>query len=264
MSAVTKQWYMASGTRDGEYILETSELRKSYGILEVIRGIDFGIEYDQIHGIIGPNGAGKTTLFKLLSSEIEPSSGEIYFKGDNITHIGPIASTNRGIGRSFQISNLFEEMTVRECLRLGVLNVEKGISGILKNAFRDVENMDEVNEKAESIAEEVGLGEQIDKNAEELSHGQRRALEIGITYSTDPDLLLLDEPTAGLATDKSDNLLESIEVISEDMSIVIIEHNMAFLEEVVEHVTVLNQGKILSQGHMDEIREDERVQKVYL
>jgi branched-chain amino acid transport system ATP-binding protein len=245
-------------------MLTTRSLTKTFGKVTAVDHVDYSIDSGSWKGLIGPNGAGKTTFFDLLSGMVQPSSGEIIFNDKDITKMNPSPRANLGIGRSFQITNLYPDFTVLDNIRMGVLGKKFGVLGTIKRSIRDLNYYNDITEEAHDIVEIIGLREYSDKKAKLLSHGQQRALEIGIMLSQDPKLLLLDEPTAGLAEDMIEKITDILEHTSDHTTAIVIEHRIEFLAEIVDSITVMNKGEIIAEGSIDEIRSNKRIQEVYL
>lgn len=245
-------------------IISTESLMMQFSGLTAVDNVDLTVTDGDSMGLVGPNGAGKTTMFNLISGAFPPTAGAVYFKGTDVTDLDAEERAKMGMGRSFQISNLFSELTVLENLRLGLLSQEYDLRWLALHPIKSIDEYDEINREARELAELINLEEKINTEAKELSHGQKRSLELGITYSIDPDVLLLDEPTAGLAVDKTQNLTNILKKISSEKTIVIIEHNMDFLEKVINKVAVMNEGRLIAEGTLEEVRQDETVNEVYL
>lgn len=240
-------------------ILETKELTKSFGGVTAIDNVNFHLEKGELRAIIGPNGAGKTTFFNLIAGKLRPTNGEIWFNGENITHIPPHHITKKGIGRSYQITNIFPKLTVFENARLAAQAME-----VTFNAWKDVRSLDNVNRRVAEILERLKLTGHSDVRASTLPHGLQRHLEIGIALASDPQLLLLDEPTAGMTEEETHRMMDLIEQISKDVTIVLVEHDMKFVMSVSKKITVLHQGRILAEGPPGDIRDNQEVQRIYL
>lgn len=245
-------------------MLRTQALTKQYGGLTAVDSVDFELADDELCSLIGPNGAGKTTFFDLLTGRTTPTTGTITLRQDgawqDITDEPAAETAGLGLHRSFQITNVFPQSTVVE-------NVRIAAQAPGSNNFRGWRNVrsfpDHVTE-ANEILDRIGLAEHADEPAAALSHGQLRQLEVGIALAGDPDILLLDEPTAGVSSDGLGLIMELIEDISQDHAILLVEHNMDVVMNVSERIVVLNQGQIIADGPPDEIRGDERVQEAYL
>lgn len=240
-------------------LLETKELTKSFGGLIAVNNVNFQVEKGELRAIIGPNGAGKTTFFNVIAGKLPPTKGEIWFKGENITHLPPYVITKRGIGRSYQITNIFPKLAVFENVRLAAQAME-----VTFNFWKDVKFLDRVNQKVMGILEKLKLIDLKDVRAANLPHGLQRHLEIGIALASEPELLLLDEPTAGMTEEETHRMMELIEEISKALTIILVEHDMKFVMSVSKEITVLHEGRVLAEGAPEEIRNNEEVQRIYL
>jgi branched-chain amino acid transport system ATP-binding protein len=245
-------------------IIKTDSLTKSFGTLTAVNSIDITLSECDTKGLVGPNGAGKTTLFNLISGAFTPSKGEIYFRGENITDYNPHERADLGLGRTFQISNTFDGLTVLENLRLGLLSQHYDFRWLVSHPISDINDYEDINDEAKDLAKLINLDGKLHNKARDLSHGQKRSLELGITYSIDPDVLLLDEPTAGLAVDNTEYLVNILDEIAEEKTIFVIEHNIDFLEKIITDVAVMDEGQIIAEGTLDDVRNDENVREVYL
>lgn len=244
-------------------VLSTDGLTKSFSGLLAIDNVDFAVEQGELKALIGPNGAGKTTFFNLLSGTFSPTKGTIKVRGEDVTGKEPYQIADHGIARSFQISNLFEGMTVMENLRLGILSTRKeGFS--LSFVASKIEDDEQIKSKAYEVARQVDLAEVADSDVSELSHGQKRKLEIGIALSLNPELLLLDEPAAGLTTDETMELVDTIRRVSNNRTILLIEHDMELVHDLADTISVLHHGELIAEGNPKEVRENNQVQNVYL
>ncbi|MFC7216105.1 ABC transporter ATP-binding protein [Saliphagus sp. GCM10025334] len=238
-------------------MLSTSDLSKNFSGFYAIRQVDFELEEGELHGLIGPNGAGKTTMFNLLTGELSPTEGEIRFKDEDITGASPMEITRLGIGRSFQIVQNFPEMTVREHLRLAIRNEKKTLTSVFENA-------EKYDDEIRSIADRVTLSDRLDDEVQNLSHGDKRFLEIGMVLGIDPELILLDEPAAGLNQSETVVLRDILREIRSEYTILLVDHDIELVRELSDRITVLHQGEILSQGSPKEIDNDEQIKEVYL
>jgi len=242
--------------------LETSGLTKEFGELAAVYEVDLRVEADEIHSVIGPNGAGKSTLFNLVTGLIAPTRGSVTFQDVDITGLKPHEIVRQGISRSFQIVDLFEGLTVEENLRVAAQSLDESRSSPWKRA----DDLAEPNRVAASILEDIGLREHADVRANALSHGDRRRLDIGMSISTDPEMILLDEPTAGMGKQVSIETVRMIRRVAEERDItpVLIEHDLEIVMGISDSITVLNDGEILAHGTPEEIRENDRVVETYL
>jgi branched-chain amino acid transport system ATP-binding protein len=240
-------------------ILKTVKLTKNFGGLCAILDVNFSVKEGDHQSIIGPNGAGKSTFFKLITGDLRPSSGRITFLDRDITFLPSAVISHLGIAVSYQITNIFPMLTVFENIRVAAQSRKTTF-----NLWAKASSLRECNEKALAILEEINLSGMKDVTADNLSHGDRKRLEIGIALATQPKLLLLDEPTAGLSPKETRETIELIKRIGKNLTIVMVEHKMKVVMEVSNKITVLHYGRILAQGNPDEIRNNEEVRKVYL
>jgi len=241
------------------YLLETKGLTKRFGGLAAVDNVNFKVAKGDRRAVIGPNGAGKTTFFNLIAGRLPPTHGEIWFKGEDITHIPPYRIPQKGIGRSYQITNIFSKLPVFENVRLAAQAVE-----VTYDFWTNVISMDDINGRVTEILEKLKLIDYRDVRAANLPHGLQRHLEIGIALASRPELLLLDEPTAGMTQEETRRMMELIEDIAEGLTIVVVEHDMKFVMSISKRITVLHEGKVLAEGTPEEIRKNEDVQRVYL
>ncbi|HET89961.1 MAG TPA: ABC transporter ATP-binding protein [Chloroflexi bacterium] len=245
-----------------DVILKVCNLRKEFGGLVAVDDVSGRVLAHTLHAIIGPNGAGKTTLFNLMSGTMPPTQGQVFFKNHDITHLPPHRIAHLGIGRSFQITNIFPNLTVLENVRLAAQAMGKD-SFKFWHHFR---HFQQYEEKAQQIIERVGLQGLAETPASVLSHGDKRKLELGIMLASDPEVLLLDEPTAGMSSEQVPALLEIIHDIMRagDKTIVLVEHRMDVVMSISDFITVMHQGRVLAEGTPQEIAANEAVQKAYL
>lgn len=241
-------------------ILEVRGLWKDFSGLEVLCGIDLTLKKGENHAIIGPNGAGKSTFFNVISGKYRPSRGRIYFKGVDITGLAPHKIARMGLARSFQITNIFRTMTVFENIRNAVLSKK----GLRHDFFRKTDNLRSVTEETDRLLSMIGLQDRRNELAGELAHGHQRALEIGLTLALDPELILLDEPTAGMSAAETKETVDLIERVTAGKTLLIVEHDMEVVFSIAERITVLYYGQVLASGSPQEIRKDQRVKDAYL
>jgi branched-chain amino acid transport system ATP-binding protein len=240
-------------------ILEVRGLRKSFGGLMAVAGVDLEAEDGAIRSVIGPNGAGKTTLFNLITGYYPCDGGEVIFKGENITGFPPQQIVRMGLGRSFQVTNIFPKLSVFENIQATILYKSK--EGL--NFFSNTREM--YQEETEDILIMVGLADNAGEMAGLLSAGDRKRLELGIVLATRPDLLLLDEPTCGMSPHETNSTIDLIKEIAEKKSLTVLftEHKMDVVFSISSHITVMNFGSIIAAGKPDEIRANEKVQQIY-
>lgn len=243
-------------------ILEGRSLRKEFGGLVAVADVNIRVRPGDLHSIIGPNGAGKTTLFNLLTGNLRPTRGAVFFKGQDITKEPLYRRVHLGIGRSFQITNIFPNLTVLENVRLAAQARGKNNYKFWSHYSR----FKEYSETAVQAITQVGLLDKIQAPAVILPHGDQRKLELAILLASDAELLLLDEPTAGMATEQIPILLETIQRIRQTgtKTIMLVEHNMNVVMNISDRITVMHQGAILAEGSPTEIAQNEMVQKAYL
>jgi urea transport system ATP-binding protein len=241
-----------------ELILSVEDLTVSFDGFKAVDGLNFYVEKDELRCVIGPNGAGKTTLLDMICGKTKPSAGVVRFKNYDLVNMIEYQITRAGVGRKFQTPSVYEDLTVFENLEISYPK-RRGIVGSLFFK-RDRELLDKIDE----VAEQIFLAEVLRQKAGQLSHGQKQWLEIGMLLMQDPELLLLDEPVAGMSAREREQTAELLNRISKGRSIVVIEHDMAFVRLIAYKVTVLHQGKLLAEGSMDQVQSDERVIDVYL
>jgi branched-chain amino acid transport system ATP-binding protein len=231
-----------------------------FGALTAVNDLTADFEAGQFHSVIGPNGAGKTTLINVLSGRQPPSAGRVIMNGDDITAMPAFRRARNGVGRSFQITKVFAEMTVFENLRLAA----QARAFTVQPSWRPVQRYAGIAEKAQRMVEEVGLARFRDHAAERLSHGDQRALELGITLMTDPSILLLDEPLAGVGEREIERTMDVIARAAQGRTVILIEHNIDVVMRVSQRVVVMNQGAVLSDGSPEHVRNDPAVREAYL
>jgi branched-chain amino acid transport system ATP-binding protein len=241
-------------------ILELRGVDKSFGALEVLSGIDLDIEEGKITSVIGPNGAGKTTLFNVVSGRFPASAGTILYKKRDITRMRPHEITLAGLARSFQITNIYQKLTVGENVSLAVQTRNKKRMSL----FTRFQEMGDVQERTMGILDRIGLRKWYDLPAGQLSHGDQRHLEIGMTLATGPELLLLDEPTSGMSPGEAAQTMDLIKDLSRDFTIVLIEHNMDIVMNISDRIVVLNFGRKIAEGSPEEVADNPEVRRVYL
>jgi len=241
-------------------ILETKALCHDFSGLQVLMDVNLEIKEGERHAIIGPNGAGKTTLFNVITGTYKPSEGEVLFKNKEITGFPPHKLVRLGMGRSFQITSTFTWLTAFQNIRMGILSKR----GIRFNFFHFLDKMDDVTRETDAVLKRINLDGERDIPANMLSYGKSRSLEISMALSTDPDLVMLDEPTAGMSVDETHNAVELIRRLTEGKTMVIIEHDMEVVFSLADRITVLHLGGILASGPPDEIKDNQAVKDAYL
>lgn len=243
-------------------LLEGRQLRKVFGGLIAVSDVSIAVRPGTIHSIIGPNGAGKTTLMNLISGIYKPTSGSVWYKGQEITHMPLYRRAHIGIGRSFQITNIFPNLTVIENVRLAA----QALSSIPWQFWRRADSYKDFINQALSHVALVGLSDSILKPASMLPHGGKRKLELAILLAASPELLLLDEPTAGVASEQVGEIIHTIDTIRAqgDKTVIIVEHNMSLVMGVSDRITVMHSGTVLAEGAPTEIAQNKEVQSAYL
>jgi branched-chain amino acid transport system ATP-binding protein len=249
----------AGGEGPSAPLLSTSALTVRFGGLTALNGVDFKVRREEIRAVIGPNGAGKSTFFNCLTGVVRPTSGRIVFNGEDITALPPNRVSQKGIARSYQITNILPNATTLENVRIAAQSRRHGWSMLTHHAsFRDI------MEKSEAVLASVGLSGKSYELAANLSHGEQRNLEIGIALATEPTLLCLDEPTAGMSPAETRDTIQLVSGIAKALTILIVEHDMQVVMELAHRITVLHYGEILAEGTPAEIQQNPRVQEVYL
>ena len=239
--------------------LSTEDLTVRFGGLTALNQVNFAVGRDEIRAIIGPNGAGKSTFFNCLTGVLRPSSGHILFDGGDITGLSPDRISHRGIARSYQITNILPNATALENVRIAAQSRRHGWSLLAHHrAYRDI------IAKAEAVLEAVGLLTKAYELAANLSHGEQRNLEVGIALATEPQLLCLDEPTAGMSAAETQDTMALVRAVAKNLTILIVEHDMQVVMELAQRITVLHYGEILAEGTPAEIQQNPRVLEVYL
>lgn len=242
-----------------EIVLDLKEVDKSFGGLLAVNRVNLSVKRGELRALIGPNGAGKTTLLNVITGTLRPSGGHIFFNDKEITHLSSYQISHKGIARTMQITSLFSGLTVYENIWAAVQSRKKFF-----NPFIRAWKWQDVKEKTESMLELTGLKDKAQLICSELSYGEQRILEMGIALSTEPDLLLLDEPTAGLNSQESMVLVKKMRSMLSGQTIILVEHDMGVVMELADNISVLHYGAIIAEGPPDKIKENEEVKKVYL
>ncbi len=241
-------------------LLETRALTKEFRGFRAVSDVDLVVGAGTMHALVGPNGAGKTTLFNLLTGFLTPTSGSIVFDGQDITGKQPEQIAPLGIARSFQITSLFDQLTLSEHLELALASP----TGMGMQFWRSVKRLAAFKDRSMELLEQVGLADRSGQPAGSLAYGQKRALELALALALDPKLLLLDEPTAGMGIEDVDRTIALVKQISTGRTVVFVDHNMHVVGSLADTVTVLQSGEVLAEGPYEQVRGDERVITAYL
>ena len=243
-----------------ERLLETKQIRKSFGALVATDGVDFDVREGETHAVIGPNGAGKTTFIKQLSGELRPDEGQVRFAGEDITSLAAHKRTRKGLARSFQITSIYRDFSALDNVALAV----QARAGHSFRFWRAAREDPALTGPASRILEKIGLEKRKDILAANLSHGEQRQLEIAMALATQPRLLLLDEPVAGMGTDESQRMVELLSALKGEKTIVLVEHDMDAVFTLADRISVLVYGRIIATGTPAEIRANPEVRSSYL
>jgi branched-chain amino acid transport system ATP-binding protein len=244
----------------GEILLRTENISLNIGGLQVLRNVNLEIEEGEITSIIGPNGAGKTTLFNVITGRIPPTKGKVWFKGRNITKLPAFQIARIGIARSFQINNIFQDMSVIDNVCIAAQTNFPFRCSIFSQVSKDLAT----SRKANEILDLIGLEKIKNKLARELSHGDQRHLEIGMSLAIEPDFLMLDEPTSGMSPAETASTIDLIRSIGRKVTICLIEHKMNLVMTLSKNIVVLNLGEVIAEGTPKDVGSDDRVRRIYL
>jgi branched-chain amino acid transport system ATP-binding protein len=242
------------------WALELKDLRKSFGKTDIIRGVDLQVAAGERIGIIGPNGAGKSTLFNLISGRLEPSSGKVLLNGKRIDGKKPFEINRMGLSRSFQITNIFPRLSVFENLRCAVL----WSLGYRYTFLRFLSKLDDVNQRAEELLKMIQLGRKRDVLATNLTYAEQRALEIGVTIAGGANVILLDEPTAGMSRGETARFIELIKEVTVGKTLLTVEHDMGVVFGLADKIAVVVYGEVIAFDVPQQVRADQKVQEAYL
>jgi len=245
-------------------ILETRGLTKEFGGLRALDEVDISVEEGELVSLIGPNGSGKSTLINTITGRLEPTEGDVHYNGEDIVGLAPNEIAQRGVGRTFQTASIFPERTVRENIEIAAHASEEG--SFKMNFLRRRDSFDEVLDRTERVLETIELDDQGEMEAQSLPYGDKRRLEVAIGLATGPDLMFMDEPTAGMSPGETAMTVELIERLRDElgMTIFLVEHDMDVIFGISDRVFVLNEGALIAEGPPSEIRESEIVRRAYL
>jgi branched-chain amino acid transport system ATP-binding protein len=241
-------------------ILETHSLVKDFKGFVAVDGVSLRVRSGEIHALIGPNGAGKTTLFNLLTKFLQPTSGEISYRGENITRKDPADLARRGIARSFQISAVFAHLTVIENVRVAL----QSKLGTSFHFWRSAKSLARLNDRAMQLLAEVGLAEWAAALATDLSYGRKRALELATTLALEPELMLLDEPTQGMGHEDVSRVTQLIKKVAVNRTVLMVEHNMGVVASIADTISVLQRGRVIAAGTYAEVSKNPQVIEAYM
>ncbi len=245
---VKAQPAVAATGSDTDTLLATDQLTKQFGGLTAVDSVDFSVTEGEIRCLIGPNGAGKSTLLELITGQLSPTEGDIYFDGTDLTGLDTHERIDTGLSVKFQSPHVYENLSVTENLRVPLQRTDRDVNRVLTETL-----------------DQIALSEKAAVQASDLSHGEKQRLEIGMAITLDPKLMLLDEPVAGMSIDETDDVAALIRSLHDDgMTFLVVEHDMEFVRRISERVTVLNQGSILREGPIEAIESDEEVRRIYL
>jgi branched-chain amino acid transport system ATP-binding protein len=243
-------------------IIETFKLGKLFGHFAAVHDVDFRVDPGELRAVIGPNGAGKTTFFNLLAGTIAPSDGTINYKGRDVSRLSGTSRVHQGIAKAFQTASIYPDQTVRQNCRLAALAKVQGAFAL--QVFRRSSRLDDVDALAERAMARLELTAVADVRAGDLSHGDKKRLDIAIALATQPQILLLDEPVAGMSKDEARKTEALIRRLATEMTVLVIEHDMEMVMGISDSITVLHQGTVLATGTPEQIRNNPRVQEAYL
>ena len=240
--------------------LKLDNVKKNFAGTEIIRGLNLSVAQDERHAVIGPNGAGKSTAYNLITGRYEVSSGKVFLKGEDITNLQPYEVKRKGLSRSFQITNIFPKMSVFENVRCSLL----WAMGYKYSFWQMVGSQSKLNDDAEKIIEELNLKDRRNPLAGVLSYAEQRALEIGITIAGGSEVILLDEPTAGMSVSETEYIVGLIRKVTEGKTLLVVEHDMGVVFDLADRISVLVYGEIIATGTPTEVKENQAVQEAYL
>jgi len=240
--------------------VELKSLEKRFGKTEIIRGVSLDVRQGERHAVIGPNGAGKSTLFNLVSGRLVPTAGSIHLRGENITGLRPFEINRRGLSRSFQVTNIFPRLSVWENVRCSVL----WSKGYKYSFWRNIDRLDDVRERTQQILEQINLTNRAQIPGGVLTYAEQRALEIGVTIAGGADIILLDEPTAGMSRGEAEHAVALIRRVTEGKTLIIIEHDMGVVFDLADRISVLVYGQIIATDEPAKIKANQKVQQAYL
>jgi branched-chain amino acid transport system ATP-binding protein len=244
----------------GEPILELAGIHKAFGLIKVIQGANLTVRQGERHALIGPNGAGKSTLFNIISGRFPPTAGEVRLRGERIDRLAPETINRRGLARSFQITSIFPRLSAFENLRIAAMPR----FGIRFSMTRALDSHSAINNLAQELLDAVRLSARRDTLAGELPYSEQRALEIALTLASDPDVILLDEPTSGMSRNEALYITDLVRTLTRDRTLLVVEHDMDVVFKLCDRISVLVYGRVLASGTPEEIQSDHAVREAYL
>ncbi|MGB3291024.1 MAG: branched-chain amino acid ABC transporter ATP-binding protein/permease [Burkholderiaceae bacterium] len=259
---VQLQMRLSAPAAAGKPVLQADNIAKHYGGLKAVKGVSIAVHEGELRGLIGPNGAGKSTFFKMLAGEITPTSGQVFLRGDNITGIGVTQVCQMGMSKSYQVNELFDALTVRQNILMSVLGQKRG--SFRFDALASLNGVSGCGEQVEAAMELVELSHKADTPVHELSYGEKRRVEIGLALATGANVLLLDEPLAGMSPEERVHAVALLKSIRRGRTVLIVEHDMDAMFELADKITVLYDGNFLAEGTPEEIQANKAVQEAYL
>lgn len=248
---------------DDDVVLRTDGLTRTFGSLVAVNDLNLAFERGSFHSIIGPNGAGKTTLFNLISGALAPTQGEIFFHGERITDLRPHERVGHGLARSFQISDVFDGLSVYENVHLAAQRRRYESMSMIDRFLTPTERYEAIAEWTATVLEQIDMSAVAETPASELPYGDRRRLEIGIVLATDPDVVLLDEPTAGMSPENTQETIDLIQSLLKAQTLILVEHDIDFVMQISDRISVLHNGRHIAEGKPNEIAANEDVRAVY-
>lgn len=250
----------AAHSTGGEFVLRTEGLTKTFAGFTAVSNLKLQVRRGSVHALIGPNGAGKTTVFNLLTNFLTPTRGKIFFNDADITAMAPAEVARRGLVRSFQISAVFPGLTVLDNIRIALQRP----SGLATQCWRSDKILRRLDDRCAKLIESVGLNNYTNAIAGELPYGRKRALELATTLALEPEVLLLDEPMAGMGREDIGRIAELIKTVASGRTVVMVEHNLSVVADLCDRVTVLQRGEILAEGSYSEVSADPQVREAYM
>jgi len=244
--------------------LQTVNLTKNFGELVAVDQVNLSVESGEFRSVIGPNGAGKTTLFNCITGALQPSEGRVLLNDEDITDSPSHERVRKGIGRSFQITNIFGGLSALENVRLAAQAIPSRELKMRTRLFRQTSKFEDLTAQARDVLDQIGLSEHAETRASTLAYGDQRRLEIGLVLATEPDIVLLDEPTAGMSTEETEATMKLVDEVLADQTLLLIEHDIDLVMDVSDRITVLNQGDVITTGTPEEVASNDEVQEAYL